>query len=68
MCSFVLVAIATFVTSFGLIHLKASFECPYIYLNSQFWACLMKFKMEFLPLGKFNLGDGSKCDFGRICG
>ena len=31
--------------------------------DSQFWAGLMKFKREFLSLGKFDLGDGSQVRF-----
>jgi hypothetical protein len=31
--------------------------------DSQFWTGLMKVKTEFLPLGKFDLGDGSQVRF-----
>jgi hypothetical protein len=31
--------------------------------DSQFWPSLMKVKMEFLSLGKFDLGDGSQVRF-----
>jgi hypothetical protein len=33
------------------------------YLDSQFWAGLMKVKGEFLSMGKFDLGDGSQVRF-----
>jgi hypothetical protein len=47
---------------------KTLTQVQYLPRDSQFWAGLMKVKEELLSLGKFDLGDGLKYNFGRIRG